>query len=192
MTVNFDPRPCISVSEGSDLFKKVSQTKNETIYSLRVEKLSEDNCYIFYCYNNFRNKLVLAMLEFYTFHPLSKLSEKFQIEHFTYDKSMVCMAYFPRQFADVCVRAAKVFDMTIATGKVTMSETSALTFADDYKRRSKFDEVERLKPVKTTYVFPKADNILWVLGKDITRKELDLHERDIHFWGNYFQKMGVD
>lgn len=207
----------IPVIENSSLFEKVScdRAKHETTYRLKAEKLSKDKCHIFFGFHNLRNWLVSIAVEFSLFHPLSQSCDKYKVSILEYKDSRVMMCSFPKEYAYVCQRAAELFEMKITHGdmhirfsrkKVTRSDAPALTLADDFKKRMIFEEFEKEKsvpkgalaiPIKkhietTFFHFPKADNILWVQGKSLTKKEFNKYKDSTFSFFNSVHELGVD
>ena len=62
-------------------FEKVSYDKAQrrTIYRLNVKKLSKDECHMFWNCTSTNACLIARALEFITFHPRTKLNEKFNV-----------------------------------------------------------------------------------------------------------------
>jgi len=209
------------VSKPTFFEKKVTaydKTQRITIYRLNVEKLSKDECHMFWDFSSLNARLIATALEFITFHPHTKLNEKFNITPIPCDDSLLFLCSFPKEYKEICRRAAKTFGMHITNTWIVMASTKeredlidpslALTLSYDHKeRRVPFKEhAEKEKPVSkgalkecvkkhthtTFFEIPKSDNILWFEGRSFTEPELNRLEEEITEIGNSLQKLGLD
>src|SRR5687768_11919436 len=91
----------------NDKFKK-------DVYKLNPEKLSKNECHMFFPINPCEELLIATLLEFMTFNPLNKeMNDKYNFNIVTCDQISLFWVSIPIEFKDVCERAGKIFGMTM-------------------------------------------------------------------------------
>ncbi len=213
--------PQLDVLINPSFFQRIDydKVKNQTVYRLNVKMLPKDECHLFWDYSKSgaAASLIARAMEFFTFHPLTKLSEKFNVYPIHLDDHLLFLCSFPNGYKDVRERAAKIFNMRMFNSSIAMvaigktdriSDAPALTLAEDYKERQipGKDKFEKEKPVpkdalaipvkkqEETMVikFPEAVNVLWFEGGGSYLRKLEYWEQQIVSTGNSLQKLGVD
>jgi hypothetical protein len=206
-----------SVLKNPALFTRTShdKEKNKSIYRLNVEMLPKEQCHMFWDSTMPAAHLISMMMEFFTFHPLSKESEKMDVSAMTCNDHFLFLCSFPIEYRDICERAAKTFRMRVKNAGIVMEgfhkdkrfHGPALTFVDDYKDRPipLRGEIGVKKPVpkdalaipvkrqvKTLIDFPRQENILWFDGCSLSKREIDVWGEEIYHIGNSLQKLSLD
>ncbi|HSX11434.1 MAG TPA: hypothetical protein VLF94_06960 [Chlamydiales bacterium] len=146
-------------------------------FTLQPEKLPKNRCHLFFHPEGVEMSIVKA-LEFITFHPDHEPANKL-ISVIPLKLGNLDLFWFscPKEFKDVCGRAAEIF-------KVKMAATSRVM-------------VKQKDGKRATYEFPEHEDVLMIKGganqrdpEDCLRWEKEA-ERAIDF-GDALQKMGLD
>ncbi len=206
-----------TILKNPPLFKCTSydKEKNKTIYKLNVKMLPKEQCHLFWDTAMPAAHLIAVMMEMFTFHPLSKASEKMHVTAMTCNSHMLFLCSFSKEYKDICERAAKTYRMRVKNVGIMMQgfhkdkrfHGRALTLAEDYKDRRVplRDEIGVKKPVpkealaipvkrqvKTLIDFPEQENILWFDGCSLSERQIDVLIDEIYDIGNSLEKLGLD
>lgn len=156
-------------------YKYHDRDSGNDVYKLNTSMLSENECHMFFSVQPCEELLIATALEFLTFHPANKkMNDKFNINPVKCGDIELFWCSFPKEFKDVCERAAKVFGMTI-------------------KIMPRFMVAGGTTIKGTALEFPSKENILCFQGKRCHDPKKISKECDNIVWvGNSLEKLGID
>ncbi len=110
---------CHVLKDPSFFQRSYDKTNNQAVYQLDVEKLSKDKCHLFWGTKVSGEELVASALKYFTFHPLAKINDKYNIfEIHLSDDDRVYLCSFPIGYKYVCEKAAKTFKLHMKTALI--------------------------------------------------------------------------
>jgi hypothetical protein len=107
------------------LFEARQESENTILYTLKTSQLSEDFCHMFFPLGPVEEWSIAETLEHSTFHPLRKIHEKFNIEPIKVGDIRLMWCRFPKEYRDVCVRVAQLFNLTTMEGNRAYASASS-------------------------------------------------------------------
>jgi hypothetical protein len=156
------------------LFQHCKQENNCDIYKLNVASLSNEECHMFFPVYPCEELLIATALEYITFHPNNKtMNDKFKIDLVKCGGIALFLCSFPKEFKDVCERAANLFEMTMKIMPRVMAEKGELK--------------------ATALEFPAQSNILCFQGKRCNNPAIISEEhRNMQLFGNHLERLDID
>ncbi len=179
-------------------FEPISCDKPKHIkYKLNVSMLPQDEFHIFWGLKACEARVMAMALEFFTFHPRTPLSKQFKGTAIKCNNFLFAWCSFPKEYKDVCIRAAKTFNFHIERTKKIMVGVSGfppLSSPEDYKKRTRTMVIPADDESVTFHIeFPQAHNILWFQAKDpMSDAMINALEAETVAMGNSLHKLGVD
>lgn len=164
-------------------YKCHDKKRGNDVYKLNGLKISEYECHMFFPIQPREELLIATALEHITFNPANKtMNDKFNIAAVKCGDIELFWCSFPKEFKDVCGRAAKVFGMTM---KIMPRVVVSGTFSGIPKTRN--------SAIGTAIEFPRQENILCFEGKRCNDPMKIAKEcEDIICVSNILEKLSVD
>jgi len=85
--------------------------KNRSMFDINPDKMDKTKVHTFFFEENANSWLVASLLQYQLFHPSTSLSEKFTLRKLTVKGYGVMQLSFPKEYEEVCERAARIYDM---------------------------------------------------------------------------------
>lgn len=170
------PSNCPIIDASIFEYKNFDKKNNRDFYKLNTSKLPNNECHMFYPAQECEEFLIANALEFITFNPANKeMNDKFNVGIVKCGSIILLWCRFPREFKDVCERAAKLFHMTMKTMPRAM-------IALDNKEKK-----------ETALELPEQDNVLCFQGERCNNPaKISIECDDIAWVGNCLEKLGID
>lgn len=184
-------------------------------YELKTEKLSNDHCYMF-VWPMKEEILIMHALEYLTFHPNDKkMNDQFHVSSFSIESDTIILCWFPKEFKDVCKKAAAVFNLKMVVndgrgyaafgqeGPLKQIETSlgqSLSNLNPNRHTVSYPSKDALarvvsspQQVPPVFVkFPAHNNVLWFDGSTLPGEEIYKQCEEIRWVGNCLHKLNIE
>lgn len=87
--------------------------KNYRKYTINPNKLSDDECHLFFTTQACEELMIVTILENFFFHHSTKLNEKFNINPVVCGDIELFWCSFPKEFKEICETMGRIFELTM-------------------------------------------------------------------------------
>lgn len=163
--------------QGQHFSHHVNANRNCHSFTFDVSRLDAGKCHVIFPLTPSKEHLIMAALEFLTFHPNTPINVQFQACVLHCNDITFLWYSFPKEFQKTCERAAKVYNMT-------MHVTS---------RRFGVNAGTKEQPEITIVDFPLHQNLLFFKEATALSMESLAQETDmIKNIGDTLENLGID